>query len=73
MYFNELQMTEHDTRSAPESENKEFCHLPTSRGSLIIIDFNFRVLTPLKSYGPKRLFWEFPKKSNFPKMVLQCS
>ena len=46
MYFNELQMTEHDTRSAPESENKEFCHLPTSRGSLIIIDFNFPALTP---------------------------
>ena len=65
MYFDELQMTEHDTRSAPESENKEFCHLPTSRGSPIIMDFNFRILTPLKSYGPKRLFWKFPKKIEF--------
>ena len=67
MYFNELQMTEHDTRSAPESENKEFCHLPTSRGSLIIIDFNFRILTPLKSYGPKKAILGISKKIEFPK------
>ena len=26
MYFDELQMTEHDTKSVPEGENKWFCH-----------------------------------------------
>ena len=45
-------MTEHDTRSAPESENKEFCHLPTSRGSPIIIDFEYQILTPKNALTP---------------------
>ena len=67
MYFNELQMTEHDTRSAPESENKEFCHLPTSRGSLIIIDFNFPVLTPPKKLWPQKAILGISKKIEFPK------
>ena len=37
MYFNELEMTEYDTRSVLEGKNKEFCLLPTSRGFPIII------------------------------------
>ena len=66
-------MTEYDTRSVPESENKGYYHLPASRGSPILIVFRYPFLTPQKALAPKRLFWNFPKKSNFAKKVLERS
>ena len=70
-------MTDYDKRSVPEGENKEFCHLPTSRGFPIIIVQRSLQLSvfdpPKKALAPLRLFWKFLKKSNFTKMVLECS
>ena len=60
-------MTEYDTRSVPESENMGFCHLPTSRGSPIIIVVKYSLLTPQKGSYPKQAFLEIFEKTKFRK------
>ena len=64
-------MTEYDTRSVPEAENKEFCHIPTSRGFPISIVQGSLQLSffdpPKKALAPLRLFWKFSQKIKFRK------
>ena len=76
MYFRELQTIEYDRSNVPESKNMGFSRLLTSWGPVnhhskqlsVVIKF-----WPLKKpLAPKRLFWIFSKKMNFPKLVLEC-
>ena len=70
-------MTEYDKRSVPEGEDKESCNLPTSRGFPIIIVQRSLQLSffdpPKKSSCPIKATLEIFEKSNFAKMVLECS
>ena len=70
-------MTEYDTRSVLEGKNKEFCHLPTSRGfPNIIVQHSLKVsfFDPPKSSGPmKPILHTFEKikfRKNGPRMKL---
>ena len=63
-------MTEYDTRSVAEAENKEFCHLPTSRGFPIFIvqgSLQLSFFDPQKSSCPIKAILEMLEKIKFHK------
>ena len=60
-------MTEYDTRSVPESENKTFYHLPTSWG---LTDPSYLAVSnfdPPKKLWPQKAILGISKKIEFPK------
>ena len=64
-------MTEYDTRSVPEGENKEFCLLPTARGFPVFIvqhSLQLSFFDPPKSSCPMKPKTQIFEKIKFHKI-----